>query len=64
MYSNWNNGMNAKVIGTGQGRGHGSKWLSEFESSIVELSFKPYVVKKLIANNGCAIQNVRYDFPC
>ena len=29
--------MNAKVIGTGQGRGHGSKWLSEFESSIAEL---------------------------
>ena len=45
MYSNLNNGMNAKVIGTGQGRGHGSIWLSEFESSIVELPFKPYVVK-------------------
>ena len=27
--------MNAKVIGTGQGRGHRSKWLSEFKSSIV-----------------------------
>ena len=45
MYSNRNNGLFAKVIGTGQGKGHGSIWLSEFESSIVELSFKPYVDK-------------------